>query len=828
VTHEGKVEVSAIALHPAKCHGVEIGSYRLVRPLGRGTSGTVFEAEHSTLGRRVAIKLHHADGGAPPARVTRSFLREARVAARVRHPNVVDVFDCGVHEGAPYLVMELVEGETLARLLAREQRLPAERAVSLLLPIVSAVAALHAAGVVHRDIKPANILLGRRGADDFAPKLGDFGLARFASATASATLPGVALGTPAYLAPELRDGSRSASELSDQYALGVVLHEVLTGSKPANGESQASSSPSELDAIIARATAADPAMRFDSVVDLGRALLPFASAEGAHRFGRDLEAKSPGRNAPTHAPFFAPGGSTATDAAHADPGPPLLRVLPDRSVVAPRDRYGGPELDDPVASSLRFRRAFGMGIIIWSTFALADIAVVHYMHAGRLAYFLAVRLSVIVIAGPIYLRLRYGPAISQAALTAADVGAYSAAAVALALLCVEYRGIVSPYVPGFCLQLLSRTGAARDEPFRRGLVVNGITVAAFFLVLVGSGLFSPRIASQLRDPSAVGTAMLYASYVLSTYVLVVFGSHLTWTLRRQVFEARNLGGYRLTRRIASGANGDVWLAHHGVLKRDVALKILRTESRDATSVARFEREVRATAELTHPNTVRIFDFGTTEDRLWYYAMELLEGETLAALVRREGPLLPSRAVHLAVQACRALAEAHARGIVHRDVKPSNLFVATMGGEGDFVKVLDFGIARFSRDRGAGDRTMTATGHIVGTPAYISPEGALSEDVDVRADVYAMGAVLYFMLTGGPPFDESEGAVALLLAHASREPERPSARRGDRLDPQLEDVVMRCLRKDPAKRYPNGGALAAALAQCEPAMAATASGLSFST
>ncbi len=220
------------------------------------------------------------------------------------------------------------------------------------------------------------------------------------------------------------------------------------------------------------------------------------------------------------------------------------------------------------------------------------------------------------------------------------------------------------------------------------------------MVLFGAAAFSPHIAAQVHDPAAVTTLLINSAYVLSTCVLLVMCGHIVWSLRRQVFEARSLGRYRLKRRLASGGMGDVWAAYHPGLKRDVAVKILRpeTQERSARALERFEREVHATAELVHPNTVRVFDYGTTEDGLWYYVMELLEGETLACHVARLGPLSPARAVHIVGQAARALGEAHERGIVHRDVKPENLFLTSLGGEHDFVKVLDFGIAKIREHR----------------------------------------------------------------------------------------------------------------------------------
>jgi serine/threonine-protein kinase len=240
------------------------------------------------------------------------------------------------------------------------------------------------------------------------------------------------------------------------------------------------------------------------------------------------------------------------------------------------------------------------------------------------------------------------------------------------------------------------------------------------------------------------------------------------------------------------------------------VKILRMDAkeRSAGAVVRFEREVCATAGLMHPNTIRVFDYGTTEDGLCYYVMELLEGETLRAHVDRLGPLPPARAVHIVGQAARALAEAHDRGIVHRDVKPENLFLTSLGGEHDFVKVIDFGIAKVTTAEAA----MTRTGWVLGTPEYMSPEAAMGKPADPRSDVYALGAVLYFLLSGRPPF-VGDNAGRLFFAHATEVPLPPSAHVGRPLPPDLEAVVMRALEKDPAARYESASELALALASC---------------
>jgi len=490
-----------------------------------------------------------------------------------------------------------------------------------------------------------------------------------------------------------------------------------------------------------------------------------------------------------------------------------ITAVPAQRVHSSSGGFGrvGSRGDDPVAMQIGFRRALTIGCAMWTSFFVIDIAVARYMRSGVLGYFAALRIAVLVVMLSVLARLYRKGVRSELALRVGDVLAYTAASVGIALMCVKFRGFASPYVPGVCLVLLGRTVTSQD-PWTRGLAMTGIPVASFFVVLFGSALFSPHIAAQIHDPAAITTLLINSAYVLATYVLLVMCGHIVWSLRRQVFEARSLGRYRLKRRLAAGGMGDVWVAYHPGLKRDVAVKILRpeTQERSASALARFEREVHATAELMHPNTVRVFDYGTTEDGLWYYVMELLEGETLAAHVVRLGPLSPARAVHIVGQAARALGEAHDRGIVHRDVKPENLFLTSLGGEHDFVKVLDFGIAKVrSTDVDVG---MTDTGCVLGTPAYISPEVAVGQAADARSDVYGLGGVLYFLLCGRPPFD-AETPGALIFAHVHERAASPSSLLGRPIPADVESVVMRALEKDPARRYSSAAELALALSSC---------------
>lgn len=279
---------------------------------------------------------------------------------------------------------------------------------------------------------------------------------------------------------------------------------------------------------------------------------------------------------------------------------------------------------------------------------------------------------------------------------------------------------------------------------------------------------------------------------------------------------REVGSYELVNRLAEGGMGEVWIARHRMLERPAAVKLIRSEllgrdsRRRASTIKRFTREAKETAALTSIHTVDVYDFGVTGDGALYYAMELLDGMSTETLVRRFGPVRSGRAVHLLRQLCRSIAEAHERGLVHRDIKPANVFLCRQGGDNDFVKVLDFGLVHLVGEPGS--RELTATGQAVGTPAYMAPEMALGEGVDGRADIYAIGCVAYWLLTGRPVF-LGDTPVATALKHVASVPVRPSDLTEVEIPSALEEVVLACLAKDPADRPQTAAELEALLAAC---------------
>ena len=275
-------------------------------------------------------------------------------------------------------------------------------------------------------------------------------------------------------------------------------------------------------------------------------------------------------------------------------------------------------------------------------------------------------------------------------------------------------------------------------------------------------------------------------------------------------EAQELGSYQLIRLLGQGGMGEVWEARHRLLARRAAIKLVkpemlgvRNEEEGRIAQRRFEREAKATAQLSSPHTIDVFDFGVTDEGTFYYVMELLVGRDVETLVREFGPLPAERAIFLLRQVAHSLADAHARGMVHRDIKPANIFVCRMGLEYDFVKVLDFGLVKLrGRSSGQTESLLTLDHTTTGTPAYMAPEIILGDaDVDRRADVYALGCVAYYLLTGQLVF-EAETPMKMLMQHVHAQPVPPSQRTELPIPRELDDLVLACLQKDPNLRPQN--------------------------
>ena len=309
--------------------------------------------------------------------------------------------------------------------------------------------------------------------------------------------------------------------------------------------------------------------------------------------------------------------------------------------------------------------------------------------------------------------------------------------------------------------------------------------------------------------------MHYPDYLLLGVAVVI--SHIVTGLGQQVARAREMGSYQLGELLGRGGMGEVYHATHRMLARPAAIKLIRREmiggSDPATAqlaVTRFRREAETAASLRSPHTVELYDFGVTDDQTLYFVMELLEGLNLESLVRRHGPLPANRVVHILRQVCASLEEAHVRGLVHRDIKPANIHVGRMGLVDDFVKVLDFGLVKPINDSRLEQSIATQGGLVIGTPGYMAPETALSSKVDGRSDLYSVGCVAYYLLTGLHVF-EGETVMQVFAQHLQAEPTPPSQRGPSPVPPDLERLVLSCLAKKPEDRPQSAAELDSRLA-----------------
>jgi serine/threonine-protein kinase len=426
-----------------------------------------------------------------------------------------------------------------------------------------------------------------------------------------------------------------------------------------------------------------------------------------------------------------------------------------------------------------------------------------------------------------------------------DAIALAAVIVSLALFAYTRRGARDPkFVLDLGLWYLVFTAFALSQLFHIGGVpVSGTSlpeiswVGAVILMFAAIVPTTPRkmliagfIAASMNPISMVllsgggawnseawkrALLMHYPDFILVGAAVVI--AHVVTKLGQQVTRAREMGSYRLGALLGRGGMGEVYKATHRMLARPAAIKLIRTEMLGAVdaeaarlAVTRFRREAEAAANLRSQHTVELYDFGVTEDGTLYLVMEFLDGMDLETLVRQNGPLSTGRVIHILRQVCDSLEEAHARGLVHRDIKPANIHVGRVGLRHDFVKVLDFGLVKELSAVSADHSLETVPGQMaMGTPAYMAPELALGETVDGRADIYALGCVAYFLITGQIVF-EAEKTFQIIAKHLQTPPVPPSERTDRPVSPELERLIMKCLAKHPNDRPQSAGDLREAL------------------
>lgn len=377
-----------------------------------------------------------------------------------------------------------------------------------------------------------------------------------------------------------------------------------------------------------------------------------------------------------------------------------------------------------------------------------------------------------------------------------------------------HKGYVLPITPIWLL-LMFTYALFIPNTLKRAAIPIGLMAIMPVVLMISCASWHDRFSNVMNNADFGGGYLLQTvMFMTLAAVSAIWGANAMGTLRKEAFEAKQLGQYRLKHEIGKGGMGEVYLAEHLLLKRPCALKLIRADKAgDGRALARFEREVKATAKLSHWNTVEIYDYGRADDGTFYYVMEYLPGLNLSQLIEMAGPLPPGRVIHLLTQTCDALAEAHHSGLVHRDIKPANIFAAIRGGIYDVAKLLDFGLAKPLSN--ITDRSITIEGTITGSPLFMSPE-QVNGDVqpDARSDIYSLGVVAYYMLTGVPPFDHAS-PMKVMLAHTREDPV-PLRQHDASIPADLEQVVLRCLEKDPDHRYQDADSLRQALEECKDA------------
>jgi eukaryotic-like serine/threonine-protein kinase len=359
----------------------------------------------------------------------------------------------------------------------------------------------------------------------------------------------------------------------------------------------------------------------------------------------------------------------------------------------------------------------------------------------------------------------------------------------------HYVTLIYAYIAVFARTIIVPS-SGRETVVAGSMLFAPVVIAAVTLGKVGHNLMAPG------HVFALGATLLS----IVAIVLAAAGSEIIYGLRRQVSAAQQLGSYKLGRKIGEGGNGAVYLAHHIMLRRPTAIKLLLPDKVGADNLERFEHEVQHMSQLTHPNTVAVYDYGRSPDGIFYYAMEYLGGGIdLENLVRKHGPQPSGRVAQILAQVCGALGEAHDKQIIHRDIKPANIILCQRGGMPDVAKVVDYGLVKEITANGGGHSQV-----ILGTPAYVAPEAVTDpEHVGPGADLYALGAVGYFLLTGKRVF-EGKTAVDVCIQHVTAMPRPPSEATTSYIQPELEMILMKCLAKKPEERFGTAIEMAAAI------------------
>ena len=734
------------------------GKYALLRPFARGGMGELFiAASGDMLGaeKLCLIKKVPEDRDSPG--LTARLLDEAKVAVRLNHTNLVQVFDAGRVEEELYIAMELIEGRDLRavwnRTAERRSRIPLDVALYIVREMSRGLDYAHTYGglnLVHRDIAPPNVILSWHG----EVKVTDFGLARSILKN-ERTAPGIVYGRVAYLAPEQARGEQ-ADPRTDIFATGVILWELLTGRPLHDSSDDAVKNlekarhprveppshltrglPASIDAVALKALAPDRNNRYRTAEEFRKAL--------ADELGRI----APGTDASRVGTFLKDLFADEIKTEGVERERLLREELPKlRAQRAPRKTPPRIEIEreDPPTREMRS----------------------------------PTNPSLPPVTPPPMAETRRAPTAG--------------------------RPVVPPPSPGGRPPPIPRSDPPTDigkRPRSNARPSGGPGLQGQFDVGEDDNDLTrtqpPRGARDSNLPTR-GAMAMRAPAVDEEEVDPDAEPELA-NLVGEILDQR----YRVERLLGTGGMGAVYEAEHIEIGKKVALKVLHPQySRQADLVARFRREARAASKVGHPNIVDVTDSGTTNNGDVYFVMERLDGLDLGEVLRHERRIAPDRTVHIGTQICRALSAAHAAGIIHRDLKPENIFLVSRDGNADFVKVLDFGIAKQDMGNQNHPQRLTTPGIAMGTPEYMAPEQAAGKAIDGRVDIYSVGAILYEMLTGDPPHHGSN-VMEILSRKATERPAPPREQNPD-VPEQLESVVMQCLEREADNRPQTMGAL----------------------
>lgn len=749
-----------------------VGSYRLTRRIGHGPNTETWRAEHHLLARPAALTL--VKPRAVDVRSSPSFLhyfeREAQAVASLTSPHTVTLFEFGVSsDGHVYHVTELPEGRPLAVAIEDQGPFSTNELVRIALELCDSLAEAHEHGIVHGHLSANTVLLCRVGGRRDHVKVIEYGI--------NQVHPGWGY-TDADFRGVTSPGAAGFS--TDVIALGHLLELMATGRYNPTDMERAAMQP-RIRAIADRCIAGQFA-------DAGAVEAALLGAPHASR-GEVLVSHGPPQET-------AVGASREASAIRTGRLPKMMHVF-----FNPADEFAAQSsLSSAQLSHSRQR----LGRLAECVFAANLLGGIVWALSAPQAWRPSLPAAIWVLGLGLDVMIRYLTRdmtfTTHRVLNAGLAYACARTVVhtALAVLVHDLTGAMAPSATFAGLAVVAYPLIVPTPPRR------------MLFVAITSALAIPALLFLLADPPA-SSATLYESTVIAavavglSYVVTTTAYGLTVMADR----SRELGSYELLEIIGRGAMGEVWRARHQLLARPAALKMIRSDRTpsDPRLLDRLWREARITARLSSPHTVRLFDYGVTEAGTCYFAMELLHGIDLQELVERTGPVSPERVIEIALEVCDSLNEAHALGLVHRDLKPSNLFQCQVGRRDDLIKVLDFGLVRLSRPLGEQSADDSTT--IVGTPAYMAPETLLGQTVDARADIYAFGAVMFFLLSGQHVFDKAS-AVATVLARLHESAPSVAEVASRTIPAELDAIISRCLMRDPAARYQTIAEVEAAL------------------